>query len=694
MRARRLVLAAMLGALSVPAAARAGDVAMRVQEIPLGPRALASAGKPMHFNMLALHWVGAGSVAYRVHRLHGAWSVWRPAEADVAPDGGTGAWHDGNLDWTGGADALQLRTRGEVHRLRAYELWSRVTTPPRALASAGEPAIVTRAQWAANEDIVRGKPSYAPAIRLAIVHHTAGTNAYTPAQAAAIVRGIEEYHVVGNGWNDIGYNFLVDRFGNVYEGRAGGITRNVVGAHSEGFNRGTVGVALIGNYTAATPPAAQQAALVRLLAWRLDLAHVDPLSTVVYTSGGNAKFAAGTRVTLRAISGHRDTGPSECPGDGAYALLPAIAQRVAATGLPKLYGPSVTGALGGPVRFRARLSSAIPWQVTVTGPLGAVVAHGSGRGTAVDWTWASPPTAATGRYAWAISAPGALSAAGTLGAGRPPPPVNLAITALSVSPGVLAPAPDGTGGAATVSFTLKAAAQVTVALVAADGTLVRSVLAPTARPAGAGSVAWDAHSVRDGRYQVVVTATAGGATVSRSAGVVVDRTVTGLSASLQAISPNGDGVADGTVLSFTLSQDATVRLDVEQAGVVATTPFSGWLPAGAQTLTWDGTNDGLPLPDGPYTLVLSWTDRLGSVSLSLPLQIDTTPPVLTLLDAQTLTFSLSEPATVTLQVDWSTTLVLGEPQGTFSVPWPDAVSQLSATPQDAVGNTGATVTWP
>ena len=91
------------------------------------------------------------------------------------------------------------------------------------------------------------------------------------------MRGIEVYHVQGNGWNDIGYNFLVDRFGTIYEGRGGGIDRNVIGAHAQGFNTGTVGVALIGNFTAATPTQAQQAALVRLLAWRLDVAHVDPL---------------------------------------------------------------------------------------------------------------------------------------------------------------------------------------------------------------------------------------------------------------------------------------------------------------------------------------------------------------------------------------------------------------------------------
>src|SRR6202012_3717786 len=99
-----------------------------------------------------------------------------------------------------------------------------------------------------------------------------------------------------------------------------------------------------------------QDALVKLLSWRLDIAHVDPLATVAYTSGGNAKFKAGKVVTLRAISGHRDTGPSECPGNAAYALIGPIAKRVAATGLPKLYAPPLSGAL----RRRAPVP-ARPW---------------------------------------------------------------------------------------------------------------------------------------------------------------------------------------------------------------------------------------------------------------------------------------------------------------------------------------------
>ena len=294
-----------------------------------------SASAPMRFNMLGVHWIGRGSVEYRTHRLHGAWRAWRGVDDDARPDAASRerdrAWRDGNLDWAGGSDGVQFRTRGDVRRLRAYYLWSRVTAPARArrLATAGAPAIVTRALWQADEKIRRAKPRYAKSIKIAVVHHTAGTNAYTPAQAAAIVRGIEIYHVKGNGWDDIGYNFLVDRFGTVYEGRSGGVERNVIGAHAQGFNTGTVGVSLIGNFASATPPQAQQDALVNLLAWRLDVAHVDPLSTAALTSSGNPKFRSGRVVTLRAVSGHRDTGPSECPGNRAYALLPGLAKRIA-----------------------------------------------------------------------------------------------------------------------------------------------------------------------------------------------------------------------------------------------------------------------------------------------------------------------------------------------------------------------------
>ncbi len=606
---RRLaVVFAALAALSSPGLARAGLVSMHVVDIPLGARTLQSAAQPARFNMLAAQWHGSGSVAYRVRRDDGAWSSWNPASSD-------------DPDWTGAADGVQFRTTGEVSRLRAFELWSRVTaTPRRSLSEAGEPEIVTRAQWGANEKIVRAKPLIAKTLKLAIVHHTVSLNTYTPAEAAAIVRGIETYHVQGNGWNDIGYNFLVDRYGTIYEGRAGGITNNVIGAHSEGFNTGTVGISLIGNFQTAAPPQAMQDALVKLLAWRLDVAHIDPLSTVAYTSGGNPKFKAGKVVTLRAISGHRDTYYTECPGNAVYKLLPEIAKRVAETGLPKIYSPTLTGVLGGPLRFQARLSSAAAWTVTVASAKGVTVAHGSGHGTDVDWTWSSP--AGKAAYVWTISAPHALSASGTIGETTPapppppppPPPSAEAITGLTASPATLTPAADGTFAPATVSFTLSGAAHVTAQVLDASHDVV-AVPYDQELPAGAASFTFDPTPLADGLYTVTLSATpATGNGATASVALVVDRTISGV-----AVAPGADGT---TALSFTLNQVVSVHVEVQQKGVAVATLFDGTLGTGSHTLTWDGTDGaGNPLPAGTYTLLLVVTDALGKVELPVQIQV-------------------------------------------------------------------------
>ncbi len=687
-----VALAAAL-ALLLPATARAGDVAMRVQEVALGGRTLAAAQPAMRFDMLGLHWTGGGAVAFRTHRLHGAWSAWQRADADAAPDGGTGRWHDGGLVWTGASDGVEYRVAGRVGRLRAYELWSRVTrVPARRLAQANEPAIVTRAQWGANEEIVRAAPRYAPVLKLAIVHHTATTNTYTPAQAAAIVRGIEFYHVRGNGWNDIGYNFLVDRYGTIYEGRGGGIARNVVGAHAEGFNVGTVGVALIGNFESAAPTKAMQDALVKLLAWRLDIAHVDPLSRVVYTSGGNYKFRAGRAATLRVISGHRDTGPSECPGNVAYRLLPSIARRVAATGLPKIYSPTVVGTLGGPIRFEARLSSALPWTVTVTTVKGVVVARGSGTGTIVDWTWHSRRG---GPFAWSIDAPGALSASGAFGSGAapaPPPPPVLAISNLAASPAVVTPDPGGNGATTAVTFSLSRPAVVTARVVDSTGSVVLQPLSG-ARPAGRSSFVVNVAALTDGRYTLTLSGKPpGGTAVTASIPLAVDRTVYDLAATPATFSPNGDGVQDSTTLSFSLAEPAQVRVDVEAGGVVLATLLSGPLQAGPHTIAWDGSAGGARQADGAYTFVVTVTDALGDVSVPVGVTVDTTPPQLTLVDPHVLEFTLSEPATVTLTVNQTTQLVEQEPAGTFTVPFSGSVFAVSAQARDAAGNVSAMVT--
>ncbi len=684
----RPILAAAVLALAAPAVASAGLVTMHVRTVPLTPeRSLSSAASSRPFNLLAVHWIGAGSVEFRTRARGGSWRPWQTADSDSR----SGRWRDGSLVWTGPSTAAAFRVHGDVRRLRSYELESRVTSAPvRTVAAAGEPAIASRDAWAANDEIVRARPVIAPRVRLAVVHHTAGTNNYTRAQSAAIVRGIEVYHVLGNGWNDIGYNFLVDRFGTVYEGRGGGIDRNVVGAHAQGFNFGTVGVALMGNYGYASPTRAQQDALVRLLAWRLDVAHVDPESRVVYTSGGNYKFRAGRLVTLRAISGHRDTGPSECPGARAYALLPALTRRVEATGLPKLYAPEVLGILGGPVRFRARLSSALAWTVTVTDGRGTAVATGAGRGRLVDWTWSSA-AAGSGPFTWTIAADGARAASGTLGHGSPAPPAPaLTLTGLASLPGVLAPAADGSGATAGASFTLGAPGRVTAQLQDAGGAPVAALIDET-RPAGLNTFTWSAGAVPDGRYRLVVTATAVGRSVRKAVDVVVDRTLTSLSASVLALSPNGDGVSDSTAVTFVLGQSVPLRVDVLRGAVPVGTIFQGQLGPGPQTVNWDGTVAGARLPDGAYALAFTATNALGAVQQSIPLTVDDTPPTLTVVDLARLTFTLDEPATVTLLVNGQVRIVSGEPAGTFSVPFDGTVSSVVAQAQDFAGNLSARV---
>ena len=134
-----------------------------------------------------------------------------------------------------------------------------------------------------------------------------------------------------------------------------------------------------------------------------------------------------------------------------------------------------------------------------------------------------------------------------------------------------------------------------------------------------------------------------------------------------------------------------MRVDVEQGGAVLATPFQGQPGVGAHTVDWDGTANGAPLPDGRYLVVVSFTDTLGDIQISIPLTIDTVPPLLALADTAALRFTLSEPATVTALVNQKTRMVLAEPKGTFTLPFTGTVLQVSAEAQDAAGNLSAVV---
>ncbi|TDC18381.1 hypothetical protein E1284_06565 [Actinomadura bangladeshensis] len=210
-----------------------------------------------------------------------------------------------------------------------------VTPSPTATAGpAPRPAIASRAQWGADESLVKAAPDYDQAVKAVFVHHTDTGNAYTCDQSPQVIRSIFTYHVTSLGWNDIGYNFLVDKCGTLFEGRGGGVGRPVHGAHTYGFNTDTTGVAVLGTHISVAPAQAVQDTIAKVAAWKLGLTGQDPAGKVTLTSlapDGTGKYPYGTKVTFNAISGHRDGYATECPGDALYARLAAI--RTAASEL-------------------------------------------------------------------------------------------------------------------------------------------------------------------------------------------------------------------------------------------------------------------------------------------------------------------------------------------------------------------------
>jgi hypothetical protein len=688
----KILIAAALVFFTAPAAAFAGAT-LTMRDVPLhGERTLASASAPREFDMVGLHWRGSGSVQFRTRSLSGKWSAWRVAapEGEDLPDSGTAetlatrGWRLGNPHWAGPSNRIAYRLHGKVLRLRAYFVRSPdVRIPLRRVSTAGSPPILLRSTWGANEAIRRAPPSFAPSVQFALVHHTAGTNSYTRSQSAAIVRGIEIYHVQGNGWNDIGYNFLVDKYGQIFEGRYGGVDKNVIGAHAEGFNTGSVGVAMLGTYGSTAPPAVARNALANLLAWRLDLAHVDPKSTVMWTSGGNAKFAAGMPVLLRAVSGHRDTGFTSCPGAALYAQLGAIAQKVASVGLPKLYAPVVRGTPGGQVRFQARLSQSLPWTVTVAGSTGTPVATGTGTSQAVDWTW-DASIATPGLYSWTISAGDSVRpASGTIGA----KPVALALTSATASPRTITPDGDGQTDSTQITYTLTAPATVTATLRGPDGKDLSVLFSQPLRP-GKQSFRFAAAGVPDGRYEIVLSATDGKQTVTSVIPVFVDRTVRIFAAAPAAFSPNGDGVADELDFSFELIRAASIRLDIAQRGKTIASVYSADLQPGPQSVTWNGAG----AKDGKYAGVLTATNDVGTVVHTVLFRIDRVPPRLSVISFSRLRFRVSEAATIRLTLN-GRVVTRTVRAGVFSFRG-GRVRSVRIVARDAAGNVSRTLRYP
>jgi hypothetical protein len=338
-------------------------------------------------------------------RADGSWSAWRSlaGDSDDAPDAGsrdTGpALRDGTAPlWVGHGDGVQVRVTtasGVAPRDVRVELVdpgtsaadAAVGSAPRDTATAQEtqPPILTRADWGADESLRRADPSYDATVKVGFVHHTDTANDYTMAQTASVIRSIYAYHVKSNGWNDIGYNYLVDRFGRVWEGRYGGIARAVLGAHTGGFNTDSFGAALIGTYTTAPPTPATLTALEQLFAWKLGSNYRDPAATATLRSAGGSttKYAAGVQHAFAVVSGHRDAGNTTCPGDATYARMGSI--RAAITGFlgTAFVDPTVSanrvqiGAVT-PVTVAATARNAPTWTIDVATALGAPVRSWTG----------------------------------------------------------------------------------------------------------------------------------------------------------------------------------------------------------------------------------------------------------------------------------------------------------------------------
>ncbi|MFD4716844.1 FG-GAP-like repeat-containing protein [Streptomyces sp. NPDC058423] len=288
----------------------------------------------------------------------GVWSSWHELDMDVRkPETGPGQTSAGLRAgsrplWTGPSDGVQLRAEGSALprglRVELVDPQGGAPAPPSAArteAPAGAPPMTTRAGWGADESKVGGPPTYNSTTKAVFVHHTAGSNTYRCADSPAIVRAIFTYHVEGQGWNDIGYHFLVDKCGRIFEGRAGGIDRPVQGAHTYGFNVDTSSVSVIGDYSTATTTPAVRDAVTKLASWKLGLygLAVDG-STTLTASVDNGRFRRGERVTLPRLPGHRDAYPTECPGGHLYADLPAIRLSAARADGAGAGDPETSGA--------------------------------------------------------------------------------------------------------------------------------------------------------------------------------------------------------------------------------------------------------------------------------------------------------------------------------------------------------------
>jgi hypothetical protein len=313
--------AALLCALCLASAASAAPAVDF--ERPAPDRAAARIVAPRPFNLVGLHWRGRATphVEIRVRR-GGRWSRWE----DLGIHGTGGS----DPVWVGRARTVQYRLSRRVPGLRLHFVAvGKRRVRARAAQTPTPFPYVSRDEWGADQCPPRAAPQYGE-VKAVAVHHTVSLNDYTPEEAPQIVLAICLYHRNSNDWNDIGYNALVDKYGTIYEGRAGGLDKAVIGAQAQGFNSQTAGVANIGDYTSVAASDAALQATATYIRWKLGV-HGQPLSgpvTLTSAGGPESRYAAGAKVTVDRVLGHRDVGKTACPGDTLYTQLDQIRSLV------------------------------------------------------------------------------------------------------------------------------------------------------------------------------------------------------------------------------------------------------------------------------------------------------------------------------------------------------------------------------
>jgi hypothetical protein len=603
-----------------------------------GPRAtkpFTLVGAAWHTGSLA----PSATIEVRTHDA-GHWSSWSALELpDGGPDGGSqdakaaAARHVSATEplWVGSADGVQARvvnssgartsTPAGLHVVLVDGGSSSADASPGparplggavAEAAQAQPTIYTRSQWGADESLRKSScpkgPDYSSTIKMGFVHHTDGPNGYTQSQVPSIIRSIYAYHVKSNGWCDVGYNFLVDRFGRIWEGRYGGISKAVIGAHTGGFNTNSFGVSLIGTFSSVTPSAAMLSGVEKVFAWKLGMYYRDPSAktTLVAASFSGSRFATGSTVTFNVISGHRDADSTTCPGSAAYAKLATIRAGVksligAGFVAPSISPSSVRMLSGQKVAIHAGLLSPQTWTATVTDAKGATVK---------TWTGTAATAAAGVSTVWD----------GTTVDGVPAPPGSYRITLTGAnsagsenvpySAPVTVTPPVTVTGPATATY----GANVTLKGTAAPGAAVTATLQPakqgsaaevrqlTASSAGAWSTTFPATD--DYSWSAAVP---GYTTPTSTTVVTPDVTAPTMSAARSLLVAQGSRVAlSGNGLPGTTLQ-------------AMTTPRGGSTTTGSLiTVRPDGTWSGVTVkPSVPTTVVLQRSSTVKSAPITV-----------------------------------------------------------------------------